>query len=380
MLVSMPEIRKPFEMVLPEDLYGMALAFKQAGHQLYVVGGAVRDAVLGVQPKDFDVATDATPDQVLGVLWHIRDWKTDEVGKSFGVVKARLDGGDHEYEVATFRQDVGSGRRPESVVFTSIEEDVKRRDLTINALFYDIMKCELVDLVGGLADIDACVVRTVGDPYARFAEDRLRVLRAIRFATKLGYSIDPATYAAILHDPNLNGVSAERIHDELVRAFGSTKSVSQLVNLLSELNMWCHVLPGLRVTPRDIHTHMPSAILAVLLDGEDEQRVARRLLELKYSSKEIAQVTFLLRFRDLEPSKAHGLRKAFYASHMTIETFIAYVFERGLPSRPLVSAFHQYLDAAPVGGDQLLKEGFTGRALGEELERRETEVFRRLVW
>ena len=138
---------------IPSDIKKLHKLFKKNGKQLYVVGGAVRDAILGKSPKDFDLTTDAKPDEVLDIAKQ-GGFKSVEVGKQFGVV---IIGG---HEIATFRKDIGKGRRPDAVDFTDIKGDVKRRDLTINALFYDIGKKQIVDLVGGIADLKKKKIRT----------------------------------------------------------------------------------------------------------------------------------------------------------------------------------------------------------------------------
>lgn len=387
----MTEIRKPFEMVLPEDVGGLAHAFKREGFELYVVGGAVRDAVMGVKPKDYDLATNATPEQVIGILRPIRVWSFDEVGRAFGVVRARLQNPDpevlcREYEIATFREDIGAGRRPDSVVFTTIEGDVKRRDLTINALFYDIQKGELVDLVGGLADIEARVVRTVGDPFERFAEDRLRVLRCLRFASKLGYRMHSDTEAAIVKDSNLYGVSAERVRDEFVKAVHSAQSVPRLIEQLTAFGMWERIFPGLQVdvnfdslvSTRGVDTRTVPVLLAILLERNDVAAVRKRLNELKYSDVEVRQIAFLMQFRELTIGSSFRLRKAFLSSALSMQDLATYFLERGLPQHDLMYAFFSYLAQAPIKGDTLLGE-FSGKQLGVELERQEVELFRGLL-
>jgi len=370
-------------MKLPAEVLTLSSLFNQVGHELYVVGGAVRDAVLGQSPKDFDVATGATPDQVVKLLKTLPGGcKINAVGKSFGVVKVQFYAARNELEIATFRQDVGAGRRPESVVFTTIDEDVKRRDLTINALFFDIERSELVDLVGGLADLDAKLVRTVGDPFARFAEDRLRILRAVRFACKLGFDIEGMTAQAIKHDPNLHGVSPERIHDEFTRAVATAKHVPALMQHLNYFDLWPHVLPGLNVSyqlAEGITSRVPEVALAVLLDHQRPCGIDERLAALKYSAHEISRTTFLLRYRDLEVSSAFKLRKAFLACSMSAEVLQDYYRLRGLPVTALVRAFNDYLRAAPVKGGDVMKDGFAKQALGAEIERRETEIFKGLL-
>ena len=184
-----------------------------AGYTAYFAGGCVRDQLLGIEPKDYDIATSATPDQVLQIYP-----KGKTVGAHFGVVLVYLH--DHPFEIATFRTD-GSyedGRRPESVEFSTPEEDARRRDFTINGLFFDPVTEELIDHVGGRADFEARVIRAIGDPDARLREDYLRLLRAIRFAARLDYEIAPETWSAITsHAPDLKTISAERIRDEFDR-------------------------------------------------------------------------------------------------------------------------------------------------------------------
>jgi tRNA nucleotidyltransferase/poly(A) polymerase len=387
------EVRRHLDMVLPQDLRDLSSAFDRAGFRLYVVGGAVRDALMGQVPKDYDVATDATPDQVIELLRPIEGWQVIEVGKAFGVVRARheafglleLSPGDHEYEIATFRTDVGEGRRPEAVVFTTIEEDVKRRDLTVNALFYDIAQGEVVDLVGGLADIEVRIIRTIGNPVDRFREDRLRVLRALRFAARFHWPLEAETVIAITEDNNLDGVSGERIRDEFIKGVASSRFVRHFLKLLDEFGMWGRVFPGLSVamspdvmvSSSGIESRVLPVVLAVLLDGNPVPTVARRLNELKYTAQEVAQVTFLMRFRDLGLENAYRLRRQFNGLRMDDDVLVEYCGERGMPDLNLLRAFINY--ELTVTGDALLKRGLSGAELGRELERLETIEFQRLL-
>lgn len=183
------------------------------------MGGAVRDLLMGAVPPDWDVATSARPEAVMA-LFH----RTVPVGVQFGVVRVRLAG--FEYEVATLRADLGysDGRRPDGVRFTDLREDVQRRDFTINGLALDPVTGEVLDLVGGVADLRARVIRAIGDADARFAEDRLRPLRAVRFAARTGFAIDPATLEAIRRAAAaVAAVSAERIAEELKKTLASPR-------------------------------------------------------------------------------------------------------------------------------------------------------------
>src|SRR2546430_4698038 len=193
----------------------VAARLRESGHIAYFAGGCVRDMVRGQTPKDFDIATDAKPEVVQNLLP-----RTYAVGAHFGVILVVENG--FQFEVATFRSDVAyiDGRHPSAVHFSSPEEDAKRRDFTINGMFYDPVAEEVIDFVGGRADIAAKLVRAIGDAAQRFAEDRLRMLRAVRFATVLGYKIDSQTWDALVANAaSVNKISAERIREELARIF-----------------------------------------------------------------------------------------------------------------------------------------------------------------
>ena len=369
-------VRKKFEMVLPDDLVALAHVFKQNGHQLYVVGGSVRDALQGKSPKDYDVATDASPDRVTEFLSEDPRLKILPIGASFGVVKVLTPEGG-EYEIATFRKDIGKGRRPDSVEYTSIENDVLRRDLTINALFYDIDAGEVVDYVGGIDDIKKGVVKAVGDPKERFDEDRLRILRALRFAARMGSDLDPATSAAIEADNSLKGVSPERVRDEFLKGVQAARNVGAFLELIDRYDLWTQVLPGLRVSNSLAVERDPSVLLALLLDENDPNAVQKRLNALKYSATEAAQASFLLRFRDLAFNNAYRLRKLANQVHITDDQLKAYADARSLPHPRLADAFLEYQPT--VDGNDVMADGFSGAALGKELERRETELFVRLA-
>jgi poly(A) polymerase len=188
---------------------------RAAGHTAYFAGGCVRDLLSGKAPKDIDIATDARPDVVQKLFA-----RTYAVGAHFGVIVVLENG--FQFEVATFRSDGAyiDGRHPVEVHFATEEEDAARRDFTINGMFFDPEKEEVIDFVGGRADLERRLLRAIGDPAQRFAEDRLRMLRAVRFATVLGFEIDPATWNAVVASaPSILQISAERIREELVKIF-----------------------------------------------------------------------------------------------------------------------------------------------------------------
>jgi poly(A) polymerase len=218
----------------------VAAGLRENGHIAYFAGGCVRDMVRGLIPKDYDIATDAPPEVVQKLFP-----RTHAVGAHFGVVIVLENG--FQFEVATFRSDDAyiDGRHPSTVHFSSPQEDAQRRDFTINGMFYDPVAEKVIDFVGGCADIDEKLVRAIGDPAQRFAEDRLRMLRAVRFATVLDYQIDQQTWDALVADASsINQISAERIRDELVRIFLSPDRVRGW-DLLDSSRLMRAILPEL---------------------------------------------------------------------------------------------------------------------------------------
>jgi putative nucleotidyltransferase with HDIG domain len=324
---------------------------KANGHQAYFVGGCVRDLLLGGRPKDYDVATGARPDQITALFP-----KSDLVGAHFGVILVHDSGA--QVEVATFRSDHAyvDGRHPVAVGFeTDPRQDVLRRDFTINALLLDPDTNQVLDFVGGRDDLQRRIVRAIGDPETRFREDHLRLLRAVRFAARLDYRIDPATFDAIrrLHALILK-VSAERIRDELVRIL-TEDGARRGFELLDETGLLSDILPevaamkGVAQPPEyhpegDVWTHTlllleqlrnPSATLAlgallhdvgkpptfrvaerIRFDGHVEKGVETAeaiLTRLHFPNNQIRRVTALvanhMRFKDAPRMKVSTLKR-----------------------------------------------------------------------
>jgi poly(A) polymerase len=217
---------------------------RDAGHLAYLVGGCVRDILLEREPEDYDVTTDATPEQVEALFPH-----TIDVGAKFGVTIVMEDSKDPDaaqVEVATFRSDTSysDGRHPDAVVYSKTpQEDVARRDFTINALLIDPRNGEVLDFVGGRDDLSAGVIRAIGEPERRFEEDKLRMLRAVRFAARFGYTIEPRTLEAIKKlAPKIHQVSAERVRDELTKIL-TEGAARRGFELLDETGLLEQVLP-----------------------------------------------------------------------------------------------------------------------------------------
>ena len=251
---------------------------KNAGFEAYWAGGCVRDMLLVIKPKDFDIVTSAKPDEIEKVLEH-----TIPIGKEFGVILTIMNG--HHFEVATFRSDSGytDGRRPDAVIFSSAKEDAKRRDFTINGMFYDPTEDKVMDYVEGQKDLEARLIRFIGNPQERILEDHLRILRAIRLKNTLDFQYEPETYNAILKHASLliEKVSNERIRDELnkiiispfaVNAFQDMEDTGILKIILPEIqkmkgvaqpyeyhkegDVWTHAMQSLAALPE----HAPLAL------------------------------------------------------------------------------------------------------------------------
>jgi poly(A) polymerase len=217
---------------------GVVRRLHEAGYTAYFAGGCVRDMIMGLPSDDYDVATDARPEDVTALFL-----RTIEVGAQFGVVIVMEN--DHQIEVATFRSDDAyiDGRHPEAVTFSSPEQDAQRRDFTINGLFYDPVADKLLDFVGGRKDIEAKIVRAIGDPVARFKEDHLRLLRAVRFAARFDFHIEEQTLRAIKElAPLITRVSAERICAELEKMLLDS-SRAEAMCLLDSTGLLEQILP-----------------------------------------------------------------------------------------------------------------------------------------
>lgn len=257
--------------VIPDEVLEIARTLESAGYEAWCVGGALRDALLGHPHTDYDFATSATPAQVMALFRH-----TAPVGEKYGTVGV-LDRRRVLHEVTTFRRDVTTDGRHAVVAYgVSLEEDLARRDFTINALAYHPLRHEWRDPFGGRADLERRTVRAVGEPSQRFREDYLRILRCLRFAARFGFSIDPATWAAAVEGaPGLAQLSAERVRDEWYKGLRTARSVPELVDLWREVGAaerWIPELGG-------VAAERLAAAAAVPLEQRDPVRLTALLID-----------------------------------------------------------------------------------------------------
>ena len=349
---------------IPSDIKKLHKLFKKNGKQLYVVGGAVRDAILGKSPKDFDLTTDAKPDEVLAIAKK-GGFKTVEVGKQFGVV---IIGG---HEIATFRKDIGKGRRPDSVDFTDIKGDVQRRDLTINALFYDIGRGEIVDLVGGIKDLKKKKIRTVGKPEERFDEDPLRKLRAVRFSGSVGGRMSKDTWAALKQNADISGVSAERIRDEFIKGITKSKKVPNYLKMIKTLGMFRQIFPGLSVLHGNLKTNDYKLQIAYMLHTNDKDKVRSKLNSLKYTKQEASDIWLLIHMsRPVEVIKdLISFKKLQKNSKLTTSQINQWA---KLNSKHITKLWKWKLS---VTSKDAIAKGYLNQGIGKYMRQKEEELF-----
>jgi tRNA nucleotidyltransferase/poly(A) polymerase len=368
--------RIKFDLPVPNDIMEIKDVFVKNGFKLFVVGGAVRDALLGKTPKDYDLATDATPDKVEEIMASA-GFRTLPTGKAFGVINVFTD--DDEYEIATFRKDIGSGRRPDAVEFTTIDQDVKRRDLTINALFYDIDTAEIVDLVGGINDLKNGIVRTVGSANDRFGEDRLRILRAIRFAGRFGSDLDPSVDKALRNDAKLTGISPERIRDEFLKGLKSAKTVKHFLELIDRYNLFDWIFKGLKVDKSKLEERDPMILISFLLRMNDPQQLGKILNSLTYSANEVKGITFLVAFQQFKnPDDVYIFKKQHMNSGISGEQLRKFAKLIGF-NQKLVDAFAEF-SLTVTGADAEAKMGVkAGPDMGNAIKKMESDNFKSML-
>jgi poly(A) polymerase len=392
--------------VTPRDLANSICGtLGRNGHQAFLVGGCVRDLLLGREPADYDVATDATPDQVIALFP-----ESVTVGAQFGVILIPRD--ELKVEVATFRSDIGysDGRHPDRVTFSkTAQEDVQRRDFTINGLLMRHDTGEVLDYVGGQADLKARVIRAIGDPDRRFREDKLRMLRAVRFAARFGFEIDNDTLAAIRrHVKEVGQVSSERLRDELTkmltegaarRAFelldetrlleqvlpeiGAMKGVEQPPQYHPEGDVWIHTRIMLEGLPAGASPTLAWGVLLhdvgkpptfksasetgdrIRFDGHVDvgvrmaEAVCRRL---RFSNEDTEQILALvnnhMRFKDVESMRAATLKRFVrlprFDEHLALHRLDCLSSHRNLNSYQLVQRFIAETPPEQVRPERLL--------------------------
>lgn len=368
--------------VIPQSVKELHNLFQSKGKKLYLVGGSVRDFLTGDKPKDFDLATDALPDEVLEILG--KSYRTNLQGKAFGVVVVYTDDQPGGMEIATFREDVSKGRNPQVKLGVGIEDDVKRRDITYNALFYDLDKKEIVDLVGGREDLQGRVTRMVGNPIERFDEDSLRILRAFRFASRYGHPLHIDTEKAIKKrkqlenvDPDdpekMKRISAERIWEEMVKAWKQAKDYNYYLDFFTKYDMWEEVFPGSNISTDLVQSKNFVIVIANLFKNNIVDGLLNKLVQdYKIESETATKVVFLVSLLSFKPEQVTEFYKKRQQCAIDDSTILEWIKVQDIDNDWLV----KFVDYKPtISSQELMDKGFKGKALGDEIKRLEVEKF-----
>jgi len=354
------------KMSIPSDIKKLYKLFIKNKKQLYVVGGAVRDAILGKSPKDFDLTTDASPDEVIAIAKQGKFKHTDLVGKAQGVIIV------NGHEIATFRKDIGKGRRPDAVEFTpDIKVDVQRRDLTVNALYYDIGKGQIVDVVGGIKDLQKRQARTVGDPDTRFEEDPLRKLRAVRFAGVLSGKMHKDTWNSLKNNPDLSMLSGERIRDEFIKGIKKSKKVSTYLKMLYKLGMFKDIFPGLKINLSFENSKDYIVQVATLLKGNTWSKVLPKLKSAKWFNQEVKDIIHLLKLDQFNSDDILTIKREEKNTKLSDNQVKQFAGISGNGSNIL----KVWKFKLSVTSKDALEKGLTGKAIGDYIRDKEIKLF-----
>jgi tRNA nucleotidyltransferase (CCA-adding enzyme) len=358
---------------VPANVRDVCARFAEAGFQAVTVGGAVRDVLLGREPGDWDVATSAHPTEVQKLFRH-----TIPTGLQHGTVTVVTGKGvESHVEITTYRGEGAytDARRPDSVVFgVPLHEDLARRDLTVNAIAYDVAGNAMFDPFGGLVDLEAKVLRAVGVAVDRFTEDGLRVMRAVRFAAQLEFALEAGTEAAIAPAlPSLSKVSRERVSDELRKLLGAARP-SLGLEIAQRTGILENILPGVRLELRRPDAVAPELRLAVLFEQVDDRKRTNDLLRaLKFSNAEADQAAALGQaWREIRTTAdVVGARRVMATIGRDRSVELAALVDGELRARVLASLAAKdplVLKDLAITGNDLMQAGFAaGRQLGELL-------------
>lgn len=369
--------------IIPESINRLHKIFKDNGKELFLVGGSVRDYIMGKKPKDFDLATSATPDEVSEIL---KDYKIKRQGQAFNVVVVFTEDSPKGMEIATFREDIygdklGKTRNPD-VVLSTIDKDVYRRDLTYNALFFDLDKNSVVDLVGGGADITNKISRFVGDPKLRITEDPLRILRALRFSSRFGFNVEDKSHIALSENSHmLSIITKDRCWIEIKKAFdecskvnfhkfftdfvghGVAKAYFDGIDLSKAF--FCDVVES-------NYLEIYFANLFKKLSIPDLEKIL--VDEYKFESTVAHRVAFLCElYKGIDPNQI----QFYYKNSKDIQDMVNKWFEINDFNSDIHKAFLEY---KPVSiAKKFMEQGYKLEALGVKIKQTEIEHFNNLI-
>lgn len=369
--------------IIPNSIKELHHLFKQSGKDLFLVGGSVRDFIMDQNPKDFDLATSATPEEVLEIL---KGFKTKRQGEAFNVVVVFTNDTPKGMEIATFREDIygdklGKTRNPD-VKLSTIDKDVFRRDLTYNALFYDLDKEQIIDLVGGIKDIKQKISRFVGDPKLRIMEDPLRILRILRFSSRYGFTIEEDSHIAISANVDtLSIITKERIWTEITNAYEQSKDFYKYFTDFVGYGIAKRYFDGFDLS----HVYASDVVrcsslelyFANLLKNVDIPNLAKKMIDQYRVTKDFARrVQFLCEIYKSGIKPEH-IENWYKASREISHDIIQEWYDMCGINTPVNKAFLQYKPVA--NATELMATGLSGGPLGKKITEIEIEHFKSLI-
>lgn len=371
---------------LPNDIIEISNEYIKNGKDIYLVGGCIRDFIQKKDPKDYDMVTNALPSESKKIL---KDFNvSDEQGKNFGVLRVYTKDEPLGYEIASYRKDISKGRdtkgedqKVEMGTHITIEDDCNRRDLTINALFYDIKNKKIIDIVGGIDDIKNGIIRCVGNPSQRFEEDRLRICRVFRFTSRIGGKIDKETSDAIKKDNRLRGispkddVSQERIWDEFKKAKSQSKKFNEYLNYYTYYDMWDQVFPGSNINTDLVDSSNMIIIITNLFKNENLNGLVNKLTQKYKIEVDIAnKVWFLISLNNFKIEDVFEYYKKKQQCSIDNNTISEWVKIQNLKIEYL-SRFVEYQPS--ISSIELMNRGFKGKELGTKIKELESEKYKK---
>ena len=382
-------------MNLPKDILDIYNIFDKKGYTLFVVGGATRDFIMGKEPHDFDLVTNASPEQVKDIL---KDYRTDLQGVQFGVVRVFTKDCPEGHEIASYRKDIAKGRDNKSDSnkvqvgdHITIEDDVVRRDISMNALFYDIKTGEVVDLVGGVDDIKNKIIRAVGNPIDRFNEDRLRILRVCRFAATTDSEIDEKTANAILDDSRLFGisdiddVSKERIYTEFDKVRDKAVNVNdplileRFFYLLLHFNIISQIYPVEHINTEIKPTlNLSIAIAQILFNNDITTNFIKILVDSKMPNNMLNNILFLIDIykNEITSDNVFSMYGKMKSKNISKDVVNEWLHIMNIDTKNNIK-FLEYVPS--TSGKDVILDGFKGVEIGNEISRREKIKFEKML-
>ncbi len=371
-ILNKEEAAKALVKCLPDDIKTLNKVFTENGFELMLVGGCVRDSFLNMTPKDFDVCTGAMPDTIMSMLKDA-GIRCELRGVDFGVVVAQMS---EDIEIATFRTDIsantGNNKDTKVVLGATIEQDVNRRDLTINGLFMNLNTNDIIDLVGGIQDLIDGIVRCIGNPAERFAEDSLRKLRVIRFSTRFGFSIHEDTFFAIMQDPSLH-IKRERIVNEFTTSFNKSKNTTDMVHTLFEIGLLPEIFPGIEfgdeqnVLDSITGKESLSSLIATFIDS-NESNIETKLFDLGFPTKLCKSVSFLFELKNTNVHPIDFIKKLPTTDLTKTQIHDFFLFNNSVDGNKLNKiTFLLEFEWDKEITLKLISQGFQGKELGDKI-------------